>query len=421
MSGTRGIDGHCRTDARDTGAVWRAVLFVTAASLWPGWPGASVAEARSGTLVLVGDVLRFNQSEVWNRIARSAPDLAVIAAASERPKLYGGFAQRALQRHGAFAELLPLAVDLAEFGVDHRHAVADPTLIDRVREASGVFFVGGAPQRLAGVLVQTDGSPTPLGSAVAEVHATGGTVVGGIPGSAGLATGIDALEALAKGRVPSGQLFRGLGLAPEGWFIDQHAFSPGRLAEILVAMRQLGFARGIGIGPDTSAVMVDGEVEVLGDDGILLIDLGEGRAARDFPEGFRLEGARLSYLEQGDRFDMSTLEVTPAAAKLDGFELEHHEGDDEAPDDGRPVAADLFARGQLLRLLREALDGTRREAFAYAFPNDAGDDARGFRFRFHSVPGTTGWLSVDSGMERYTIVNIGLEIAGARRGDMPEP
>ena len=401
--------------------MWRAVLFAAAACLWPGWPGTGFAEARSGTLVLVGDVLRFNQGEVWKRIARSAPDLAVIAAANDRPGLYGGFALRALRRHGAFAELLPLAVEFAEFGVDHRRAVADPALIDSVREASGVFFVGGAPQRLARVLVGTDGSPTPLGSAIAEMHAAGGIVVGGIPGSVGLSTGLDALEALAQGRVPPGQLLRGLGLAPEGWFIDQHAFSPGRLAEILVAMRQLGIARGIGIGPDTSAVMAGDEVEVIGDEGILLVALDKGRTVQDFPEGFRLEGARLSYLEQGDRFDMSTLEVTPAAAKLDGFEIEHREEDDGASDGDRPVAVDLFARGQLPRLLVEALDGTRREAFAYAFPEGAGGNARGFRFRFHSVPGTVGWLSVDSGRERYTIVNVGLEITGARREDMPEP
>ena len=421
MNGTRGIDERRRTDVRGIGGAWWAVLFVAAAGLWPGWPGTGVAEARSGALVLVGDVLRFNQGEVWDRITRSAPDLVVVAVANDRPRLYGGFALRALRRHGAFAELLPLAVEFAEFGVDHRSAVADPALIDGVREASGVFFVGGAPQRLARVLVGADGSPTPLGRAVAEVHATGGTVVGGIPGSVALSTGVDALEALAKGRVPSGQLLRGLGLAPDGWFIDQHAFSPGRLAEILVAMRQLGIAHGIGIGPDTSAVMVDGKVEVIGEEGILLIDLGESRAARDFPEGFRLEGVRLGYLGPGDRFDLSTLDVMPSAVKLDGFEIEHDEDDDVPSDGDRPVAVDLLAPGQLLRLMREALDGARREAFAYAFPEDGGDDARGFRFRFHSVPGTAGWLSVDSGMDRYTIVNLGLEITGARRGDGSGP
>ena len=85
-----------------------AALFVVAACLWPGWPGTGFAEARSGTLVLVGDVLRFNQGEIWKRIARSAPDLVVIAAANDRPRLYGGFALRALRRHGAFADSCPL-------------------------------------------------------------------------------------------------------------------------------------------------------------------------------------------------------------------------------------------------------------------------------------------------------------------------
>ena len=421
MNGARGIGGRCRTDGRGIGGALRALLFAAAAGLCAGWPGAGAAEDRAGTLVLVGDVLRFNQRHVWSRITRSAPELAVIAAANERPKLYGEFAVRALRRHGAFAELLPVAAGAAAFGVDYRRAVADPVLIDRVREASGVFFVGGAPQRLAAVLVGADGSPTPLGTAVAELHAAGGTVVGGIPGSVALSTGVDALEALASGTVPSRQLHRGLGLAPAGWFIDQHAFSPGRLAEILVAMRQLGIARGIGIGPDTSAVMAGGAVEVIGDEGILLIDLGEARAARGFPDGFRLEGARLGYLEQGDRFDMSTLEVTPSAAKLDGFEISHNEEHDAGSDGARPVAVDLLAPGRLPRLLREALDGARREAFAYAFPEGTDPGARGFRFRFHSAPGTAGWLSVDSGAERYTMVNLGLDIAGARRADLSQP
>ena len=70
-------------------------------------------------------------------------------AASDRPKLYGGFARRALERHGAFAELLPIAVDAAEFGIDPGQAAEDPALLDKVRDSAGVFFVGGAPQRLA--------------------------------------------------------------------------------------------------------------------------------------------------------------------------------------------------------------------------------------------------------------------------------
>ena len=207
----------------------------------------------SGTVILVGDVLPFNQSDVWSRIAEHAPELVIVAAASDRPKLYGGFARRALERHGAFAELLPVAVDAAEFGTDPRQAVEDPTLLEQVRDAAGAFFVGGAPQRLARVLFRADGSPTPLASAIIEMHARGGGGVGGIPGPAGLSTGVDALEALAGGRVSSAQLFRGLGLMTEGWFVDQHVFSPGRFVEMLVSVIYRGSNRRAGITAQSSS------------------------------------------------------------------------------------------------------------------------------------------------------------------------
>ena len=388
--------------------------------LWAGWPCPGIAESASGPVILVGDVLRFNQRDVWNRITASAADLVIVAAANDRPKLYGGFAQRALQRHGAFSELLPLAVDPAEFGVEFGHAVAEPALLDKVRDASGVFFVGGAPQRLSEVLFHADGTPTPLGSAIADMHAAGGVVVGGIPGAVGLSTGIDALKALARGRVSPTQIHRGLDLVSKGWFVDQHAFSPGRLAEILVAMHQFGLAHGIGIGTDTSAVIEGTELDVVGDSGVLLIDLSESRTKSGSMDGFHLAGARLSHIEHGDRFDLSTREVTPTAEKLDGFQFEFGDETNQSAEQGPPVALDFFAKGQLLRLMREALDGTHGEAFGYAFPEGASDGDRGFRFRFHSVAGTMGWLSVESGMERYTIVNIGLDISPIRRMDAPD-
>ena len=395
------------------------ILLLIVAGLGLGWPRPGIAEASPGAVIAVGDVLPFNQRNVWNRIVEHAPELVVIAAASDRPKLYGEFARRALERHGAFAELLPVAVDAAEFGVDPRRAVEDPALVERVREAAGVFFVGGAPQRLARTLFRADGKPTPLANAIVEMHAGGGAVVGGLPGPAALSTGIDALEVLAGGRVPPAQLFRGLGLLMDEWFVDQHVFSPGRFAEMLVAMHQLGIPRGLGVGTETSAVIEDGRVEVVGDEGVLLIDLSRSLAASSSTNGFQLTGARLSYLEHGDRFDLSTLEVAPAAAKLDGFELESGgEASDSAAHD-RPAAGDLLAVGELLRLLREAIDGPGPEALGFAFPNGEGGAQRGFRFRFHSLDDTRGWLSVHSGADRYTIVNVGLDISVAEPAEKP--
>ena len=352
------------------------------------------------------------QSDVWNRITERAADLAIVAAASDRPKLYGEFARRALQRRGAFAELLPLAADPAEFGIDPGRAAADPALVDKVRDASGVFFVGGAPQRLARVLFRADGSPTALGRAVGDLHAAGGVVVGGIPGSAGLFTGVDAMEALASGAVSSTQIHRGLELVSNEWFVDQHVFSPGRLAEILVAMHQIGMAHGIGIGTDTAAVIEGSELEVVGDGGVLLIDLSASRAASGSPDGFRLAVARLSYLEHGDRLDLSTLEVTPTAEKLDGFEIEFGGESDQPAEQDPPVAVDFFARGQLLRLMREAVDGARGESFGYAFPEGVGAGDR--------------WLSLslplharDEGMALRRVGHGALHHRERRSGDFP--
>ena len=445
-------------------------LLLLLALLWLGWPRPGVPEPKpgAGTVILVGGVLRFNQRDVWNRIVGQAPELVIIAAAGDRPKLYGGFAQRALERHGAFAELLPVAVDPAEFGVGHRHATGDPALVGKVREAAGVFFVGGAPQRLAEVLFRADGSPTPMAAAVAEMYAAGGTVVGGVPGVNGLFTGIDALEALAKARIAPARLHRGLGLMGEGWLVDQHAFTAGRFAEILVAMRQFGVERGLGVGADTAAVIEGGWLEVVGDGGVLLLDLSgslngsesrngagnrneaghrnepESRSgsmsrsgagsrsgsmsrseyedqsleAFDPVQGFRLSNARLSYLERGDRLDMRTLEVRPAAAKRDGFEIDPDAGEHQPFVQARPAAGDLFARGRLRRLLHEAIDGPGREASGFVFPEGEGGGVRGFRFRFHPRPETRGWLSALSGIERYTILNLGLEIAPVRRRDV---
>ncbi|MCB1809507.1 MAG: hypothetical protein KDJ99_31390, partial [Candidatus Competibacteraceae bacterium] len=192
-------------------------------------PAISASPTPSGTLLLIGDVLSFNQRIVWQRIFElsggDAADIVVIAAAHSRAKLYGGYAQRALSRYGPFVELLPLAVSPAEFNTHYRQAAHNPELVEQVQESNAVFFVGGAPQHLAEVMFSETGSPTPLAMAISQVYAAGGVIVGGIPGAAGAYTDIDAMRVLKQGQVPNNQLYQGLGLLAEGLYADQHFFS----------------------------------------------------------------------------------------------------------------------------------------------------------------------------------------------------
>ena len=67
--------------------------------------------------------------------------------------------------------------------------------------------------------------------------------------------------------------------------------------------------RGLAIGADTAAIVRGGQVEVIGDEGVLVLDLSDASSGPG--SGFRLAGGRISYLERGDHLDMATLVVTP--------------------------------------------------------------------------------------------------------------
>ena len=393
-------------------------------SIGCGWPRPGSAQLETGTLVLVGDILRSNHPVLWKRIfdlaSRDLADLAIVAAANSRPKLYGGFAKRALERYGAFVELLPVALDPDEFGIPYQQAVSDRALVEKVREGGGVFFVGGAPQRLAHVLLDADGSPTPMAKAIADVYAAGGIIVGGIPGPAGVHTGYDAMSALERGRFQERHLYRGLGLLAEGWYVDQHFFTAGRFAETLVAMRQLGLSYGLGIGANTAAVVEAGHAEVVGEEGVMVIDLSGVAPDAGGSGGFSLRGARLSYLDYGDRFDMHAKKAIPHASKIDGFEMEPGADGPSMEAADAVVLGDVFARGRLVQLMREALDGAANEAIGLAFRDTAGIGERGYRFRLYTGPDSVGWLSADARGRRFTILNIQLDVTPVTRKEINE-
>ncbi len=342
-------------------------------------------------------------------------DVVVIGAAHERAALYGQFAVRALSRYGPFVELLPLAVSPQDFGVSYPERVADPALLEQVRQAKVVFFVGGAPQRLAEVLFGDDGQPTPLAKAVAGVFDAGGVIVGGIPAAAVAATGVDAMALLDRGELLPPQRVAGLGLLDPRWYVDQHFFSPGRFAETIVAMNRLGTPYGIGVGPDTAVVVRDGELEVFGGAGAMIVDLSVASP----PAGvgaFEQRGVRLSYLEHGDRMRLDSLELVPAASKRAGFAIAPGDRTRAASGSEDVAAADALAARDLARSLHGALDG-HGEVIRYALPEPPNEGRVGFRFRFYSGADTSGWQVADSGNPRFTARNVYLDVTALSAAD----
>jgi hypothetical protein len=70
----------------------------------------------------------------------------------------------------------------------------------------------------------------------------------------------------------------------------------------------------------------------------------------------------------------------------------------------------MFARGRLVQLMYQALDGGAGEAIGFAFPDEGVAERPGFRFRFHAGRDSTGWLALDEDGERFTLLHVRLDI-----------
>jgi cyanophycinase len=383
---------------------------------------AVAADASPGAVVAIGGALRYDNTAVWSRLVDLAggpgSSFVVLATASGSPARSAALAVAALEARGARAEALPVAPRLE--GVDLEHAVRDPQLVARVTAARGVFFTGGAQERIVDTL-QPGGRPTPLLEAIRGVLARGGVVAGTSAGAAVLSEVMfrDATDVLAvmKGRLREGQeVDRGLGFAAPGLFVDQHFLRRGRLGRMLPLMQARGLPLGLGVEENSAVVLRGTQVEVVGDGGALLVDLGE--ATTDPKLGaFNVAGARLSYLGDGDRVDLATRAITPAPLRARGQRIDPAAPGFEPHFEERPFLLDVLGEGAVLRAMTLVLDGPGPELRGLAW--DARPDAMpprelGFEFRFYRGPGTSGWFTSEPGVESYTIVDVRLDVTPVR-------
>ena len=103
-----------------------------------------------GSLVIIGGSLRYSEPEVWTQIVELSggpgAKIAVFPTASGDPLKWGKPVVDTLNRFGAKAFLVPLGVKNIE--QDYTQVVNDPAHISPVREADGIFFVGGSQSRI---------------------------------------------------------------------------------------------------------------------------------------------------------------------------------------------------------------------------------------------------------------------------------
>jgi len=201
-----------------------------------------------------------------------------------------------------FGELGAERVTAVDF--DTRRDCEEPGRIDRLKQATGIFFTGGNQLRLSTLL-----GGTSVAKAVRALNADGVPVAGTSAGAAFISEHMIAFG--DEGSTPiagSVRLAAGLGLTNR-FIIDQHFRQRDRLGRLLTALAYNPFAVGIGLDEDTAAFIApDNTVHVEGSGGITVVDAAEVQFSSmdSINEGQAvcLLGVKLHILTQGATFNL---------------------------------------------------------------------------------------------------------------------
>lgn len=377
-----------------------------------------------GSLVIIGGSERFRDRELWDTIVELAggegAKIAVFpTAASGQPVKSCAKLVQTLNRAGAEAFIAPVA--WSEVDREVSEAVFDPELVERVRSATGVYFVGGAQGRIVDALLDDNKERTPMLDAIWEVYRRGGVIAGTSAGAAIMSHVMfrDApppLKILQNGVSMGEELDDGLGFLNKQWFVEQHCLVRGRFARALVAMHTQGIPFGIGVDENTALVVKRGyEASVIGYKGVLIMDISQAKQDSKM-EGFALKNVKLSYLDRGDSIDLRTRVVTPAEEKSDDIFLDPNAEDYSPYFDHRMFYTDILGNAAVADLLGRLIDNKESEATGLAFSglDSKHEPSNGFEFKFYRGPDSKGWYTEEFGGEDYTVLDIHLDIRPIR-------
>jgi cyanophycinase len=387
-----------------------AVRVALAIAVWGGAfaHGAPAVQAK-GSLVIIGGALRPDNAAVWERIVQLAGGkgsrIAVFASASAWPEKSGKSNVEHLKRYGADAFFVPVAVKLA--GTDYKAMADNPDIAAAVRSAGGAYFAGGDQERITRALRHPDGSNTLVLDALWDMYRNGGVIAGSSAGAAIMSSTMfgdpkPVLATLKLGVAEGREIAPGLGFIGDDVFVDQHLLVRGRFARMLPAMLTKGYKLGLGIDENTAMVVgPNRDVEVIGYKGALLIDLANA-SAQDGP--FNVSNVRLSYLDNGDRFNIATHSFTPAPDKSDG------KLDPARPYYREPLfAADILGNSTVVDLMAKLIDSDQPDAIGLTLGSPQGvQPDLGFEFKFSRTADSVGYQSPTT--DSYSVYNLRLDI-----------
>ncbi len=196
---------------------------------------------------------------------------------------------------------------------DTRRDAEEGGRLERLQQATGVFFTGGNQLRLSTLI-----GGTAIAKAVRVLNAAGVPVAGTSAGAAFISEHMIAFGDEGSSPIAgSVRLAPGLGLTNR-FIIDQHFRQRDRLGRLLTALAYNPFAIGLGLDEDTAAFIApDNTVHVQGSGAITVVDAAEVQFSSmdSIAEGkpVCLLGIKLHILTQGATFNLHTRQADAGA------------------------------------------------------------------------------------------------------------
>jgi cyanophycinase len=413
------------------GLLYGWLLFIAAHTAWASniapTPTISSGGATRGIAVVLGGAVRYDNDAIWQRIVELAggkgAKFAVLATASEDPVNSAAAIVNVLNRHGALAQYVPIVNTIKGTADDARKSAADPQLVEKILRSDGIFFSGGAQERITATLIDAAGRDTPALAAIWQVFNRGGVVAGTSAGAAIMSTTMfrdapDVLKILKFGARDGNEIAPGLGFVGPDLFVDQHFLKRGRLGRMLPVMVQKKYRLGLGVDENSGAIVGHGEIEIIGSKGALVADLGDA-VSHNMGAAFGLKNAKITFLERGDRLNLKSKLVTPSAQKLAGKRLDPNAQNYAPYFDTQMFHPDILSEGALLNAISNLIDNKNTVSIGLAFrapdesKNSVNDKSRdlGFEFKFRKGPDSLGYFTSALGGENYTVINIYLDVS----------
>ena len=228
-------------------------------------------------------------------------DIVIIPTASQ-------MRDTGLRYERLFAALGADRVKAIDF--DTRRDAAERGRLERLQQATGVFFTGGNQLRLSTLI-----GGTAIAKTVRSLNAAGVPVDGTSAGAAFISEHMIAFGDEGSSPIAgSVRLAPGLGLTNR-FIIDQHFRQRDRLGRLLTALAYNPFAIGLGLDEDTAAFIApDNTVHVQGSGSITVVDAAEVQFSSmdSIHEGqpVCLLGVKLHILTQGATFNLHTRQAS---------------------------------------------------------------------------------------------------------------